>query len=267
MARARQYLHRIIFEHDTAGGRAFDVVLITAILASVVVVMLDSVQQITTAYGAWLYNAEWFFTIAFTIEYLARLYSAPQPAAYARSFFGVVDLLAIMPTYLSIVFPSGRFLLTVRILRVIRIFRVLKLAHYVGEAGIIGRALRASRYKITVFLLAVLTVVVIVGSLMYLIEGAAAGFTSIPRSIYWAVVTLTTVGYGDIAPRTAVGQSLAALLMITGYGVIAVPTGIVTVELGRASGQQGLRRQCAACGAGPHEPDATYCKYCGQRVE
>lgn len=256
----REHLYRIIFESDTPAGRAFDVLLILSILTSVVIVMLDSVEAIAAAYGDWLVVAEWFFTVLFTIEYALRLYASREPGAYARSFFGVVDLLAILPSYLSLVFPPGRFLLTVRILRVVRIFRVLKLATYVGEAGVLMRALKASRYKITVFLLVVLSIVVIVGSLMFLIEGAENGFTSIPRAIYWAVVTLTTVGYGDIAPRTPIGQLLAMALMVTGYGIIAVPTGIVTVELNRAVS---TARECESCHRAAHDRDANYCKFCG----
>ena len=206
---------------------------------------------------------EWFFTILFTIEYVLRLYSAPRPARYASSFYGIVDVLAIVPTYASLLFPPSRFLLTVRVLRVLRIFRVLKLVRYVGEASVLGRAIRASQRKIVIFVTAVLSIVVIVGSVMYLIEGPASGFTSIPQSVYWAIVTLTTVGYGDIAPQTAVGRTLAALLMIVGYGIIAVPTGIITVELGRAVAGDRLPRTCPSCGWAGHDPDALHCKHCG----
>lgn len=263
----RQRLYRVIFEHDTRPGRAFDIALLVAIVLSVAVVMLDSVAAISARFGRELKAIEWFFTILFTIEYLLRLYSVPRPVHYARSFFGIVDLLAILPTYLSLVFPTGRFLLTIRILRVLRVFRVLKLVQFLGEANVLGRALRASRHKIGVFLLTVLSIVVIVGSLMYVIEGPESGFTSIPVSIYWAIVTLTTVGYGDIAPQTALGQTLASLLMITGFGIIAVPTGIVTVELGRAAAEvQAARPPCAVCGRGGHASDAAYCKYCGAEL-
>lgn len=262
----RQRLYSIIFEHDTRAGRAFDIALIIAILLSVTVVMLDSVAGISARYGRVLKAIEWAFTILFTVEYLLRLYSARRPARYARSFFGIVDFLAILPTYLSLFFPPGRFLLTIRILRVLRVFRVLKLVHFLGEASVLGRALRASRHKIGVFLLTVLSVVVIVGSLMYVIEGPPAGFTNIPVSIYWAIVTLTTVGYGDIAPQTPLGQALAALLMVTGYGIIAVPTGIVTVELGRASSAEQTNRICMACGGRGHDADAAHCKHCGERL-
>ncbi len=262
----RQRLYRIIFEHDTPAGRTFDIALIVAILVSVTAVMLDSVASISQRYGPILKAIEWFFTILFTIEYLLRLYTARGAGRYARSFFGIVDLLAIVPTYTSLLFPPGRFLLTIRVLRVLRIFRVLKLVSFLGEASILNRALRASRHKIGVFLLTVLSIVVIVGSLMYVIEGPKSGFTSIPLSIYWAIVTLTTVGYGDIAPQTPLGQSLAALLMITGFGIIAVPTGIVTVALSQAARSARPRRICGVCRRGGHAADAAYCKHCGAEL-
>jgi voltage-gated potassium channel len=261
----RQRLYRVIFEHDTRTGRMFDIALLIAIVLSVGVVILDSVPGISARFGPQLKAIEWGFTILFSIEYLLRLFSFPRPLRYARSFFGIVDLLAIVPTYLSIFFPPGRFLLTIRVLRLLRVFRVLKLVQFLGEASVLGTALRASRHKIGVFVLTVLTIVVIVGSLMYVIEGPASGFTSIPLGIYWAIVTLTTVGYGDIAPQTALGQGLAALLMITGYGIIAVPTGIVTVELGRAA-DASLARRCPGCGRTGHSRDAAFCKYCGAEL-
>lgn len=259
----RQRLYRVIFEHDTRAGRAFDIALLVAILVSVTVVLLDSVAGISARFGQELKLIEWAFTILFTIEYVLRLYSAPNPARYARSFFGMVDILAILPTYLSLIFPPGRFLLTIRILRMLRVFRVLKLVHFLGEANVLGRALRASRHKIGVFLLTVLSIVVIVGSLMYVIEGPESGFTSIPVGIYWAIVTLTTVGYGDIAPQTAPGQLLASLLMITGFGIIAVPTGIVTVALSQAASAGASQVPCPRCRRAGHEADAVYCRYCG----
>lgn len=262
----RQRLYRIIFEHDTRAGRAFDIGLLIAILLSVLAVMLDSVASIAARFGPELKAIEWFFTVLFTVEYILRLYSAERPARYVRSFFGIVDFLAIAPTYASLFFPTGRFLLTIRILRVLRVFRVLKLVHFLGEASVLGRALRASRHKIGVFLLTVLAIVVIVGSLMYVIEGPKSGFTSIPLSIYWAIVTMTTVGYGDIAPQTPLGQTLAALLMITGFGIIAVPTGIVTVALGQAARSARPRRTCAVCRRGGHAADAAYCKHCGAEL-
>lgn len=267
MRHLRQRLHDVIMQHDSPAERAFDVAVIGAILLSVLVVMLDSVASISARYGGALYAAEWFFTILFTLEYLLRLWTARDRGAYARSFYGVVDLLAVLPTYLSVLFPPGRFLVALRILRVLRIFRILKLAEYVEQGAVLTAALRSSRYKITVFVCAVLTIVVVVGSLMYLIEGPSAGFTDIPQSIYWAIVTITTVGYGDVAPQTALGKSLAATLMITGYGIIAVPTGIVTLELDRASrAARGERRVCSGCGSDEHDPDAGYCKYCGTQL-
>ena len=259
----RERVHDIVFQHDSPAERAFDVVVIVCIIASVLVVMLDSVGSVAARYGRWLHLAEWTFTILFTIEYVLRLWTSRNRRAYAFSFYGIIDLLAILPTYLMVVFPAGRFLIVLRVLRVLRVFRVLKLAHYVQEASVLSAALRASRHKITVFVSTVVTVVVVVGSLMYLIEGPASGFTSIPQGIYWAIVTLTTVGYGDIAPESTLGKVLASALMILGYGVIAVPTGIVTLELDRAARERRDERVCAGCGVTRHDPDARYCRYCG----
>lgn len=263
-ATARGRTHEIIFGHETPTGKMFDVVLIWLILISVLVVMLESVASYRIAYGTWLRIAEWAFTIVFTVEYALRLWCAPSARGYARSFFGIVDLLAIIPTYMTLVIPGGQALLTVRALRLLRVFRVLKLANYVSEASVLTRALRASRHKITVFIAAVLTLVVTFGSMMYLVEGSAGGFTSIPRSVYWAIVTLTTVGYGDIAPQTPIGQALAAVIMIMGYAIIAVPTGIVTVEIGAAARRAAGERRCGACGLVGHDGDARHCKACGQ---
>ncbi len=256
----------VIFGHDTFAGKAFDVALILAILASVLVVMLETVASLADAWSVTLRRAEWFFTALFTVEYAIRLWCAPQRLRYARSFFGIVDLLSILPTYLSLVVGGAQALLTVRALRLIRIFRILKLGQYTAEASQLGRALSRSRQKITVFLAVVLTMVLVLGSLMYLVEGPSNGFTSIPRSVYWAIVTLTTVGYGDITPHTVVGQVLASLVMILGYGIIAVPTGIVTVELGRSSGVPAPGRACARCGEARHDDDARHCKRCGDRL-
>ncbi len=259
-------LHTVIFEADTGIGKVFDVGLIVTILLSVLAVMLDSVQSISMVYGEWLYAAEWFFTIAFTIEYILRLSCVGRPIKYAVSFFGVIDLLAILPTYVSVIVPGSQFLLVIRILRVLRIFRVFKLVKYISEAKLLRQALRASQRKITVFLFTVLTSVVIMGSLMYMIEGAENGFTSIPRSIYWSIVTLTTVGYGDISPQTPIGQVLASLIMIMGYGIIAVPTGIVTVEMTRAQQKIVSTQACPQCAAEGHDHDAAHCKYCGAKL-
>jgi voltage-gated potassium channel len=262
----RRRLHEVIFEADTPAGKLFDVILIGSIVLSVLAVMLDSVAAIGNRYGSLLYGVEWFFTVLFTIEYVLRMLAIGRPLSYVTSFFGVVDLLAILPTYVSIFVPGTRYLLVIRILRVLRIFRVFKLVQYVGESHLLLQALRASRKKITVFLFTVFTLVVIFGSLIYLIEGVENGFTSIPRSIYWAIVTLTTVGYGDISPQTGLGQSLAAIIMILGYGIIAVPTGIVSVEMSQAFKRQVSTQACPECGAEGHDPDARFCKYCGSSL-
>ena len=262
----RRSLHEIIFEADTPAGKLFDVLLILSIMVSVVLVMLDSVSSIQQSYGHLLYFGEWLFTILFTIEYILRLYSVGRPLSYATSFFGVVDLMAILPSYFSIFFPGTQYLLVIRILRVLRVFRILKLVQYVSEARVLMQAMRASRRKITVFLFVVLTLVVIFGSLMYIIEDPQSGFTSIPQSIYWAIVTLTTVGYGDISPQTGLGQTLAALIMIIGYGIIAVPTGIVTAELTHSHKKSISTQACPQCSADGHDPDAEFCKYCGSRL-
>lgn len=243
----RELIYIVIFEADTRAGKAFDLGLIFFILLSVVLVMLDSIPGIHDQWGVWLLGGEWLITGLFTLEYLLRLVVARRPARYVRSFYGVVDLLSILPTYLGIFFPGMHFLTTVRILRILRIFRILKLVQFLGEGSNLWQALKRSRHKITVFLTTVLTVVIVVGSLMYLIEGAASGFTSIPKSIYWAIVTMTTVGYGDIAPATPLGQIVASLLMIVGYGIIAVPTGIVTSEMMRPSAQP-VAGVCPCCG-------------------
>jgi len=262
----RQQLEQIIFGVDTRAGRAFDLVLLILIVLSTVVVVLESVPAIRQQHGAILRAAEWMFTILFTVEYVLRIISFRKPLLYATSFLGMVDLVAVLPTYASVLLPGTQTLGVIRSIRLLRVFRVLKLGRYLGEAQTLGIALRRSRVKITVFLFAVLTVVIVVGAAMYLIEGEASGFTSIPTSMYWAIVTMTTVGYGDIAPQTVPGRLLASLLMILGYGVIAVPTGIVSVELADASHQlqQKLARvRCDKCHAGSHDADATHCKYCG----
>lgn len=262
----RSKLHEVIFEADTLAGRAFDLVLILSISLSVLAVVLDSVASVHDRWGQILFFAEWAFTILFTIEYILRIVSVKQPKRYIFSFFGLVDLLAIIPTYLSVIIPGSQYLLVIRILRVLRIFRVLKLATYIGEAKLLTTALRHSRRKITVFLFTVITMVIILGSLMYLIEGEQSGFTSIPQAVYWAIVTLTTVGYGDISPGTPFGKILAAIIMIMGYGIIAVPTGIVTVELSRASAKGVTAIACESCSGEGHDPDAVHCKHCGAKL-
>ncbi len=259
----RSKVHEVIFEADTPAGKLFDLLLIVCIMVSVILVMLDSVNSIRDKWGDVLYLCEWFFTLLFTIEYILRLISVRRSISYATSFFGIVDLMAILPTYFSVFLPGSQYLLVIRVLRVLRIFRVFKLVQYLSEARLLIQALKASRRKITVFIFTVFTLVIIFGSLMYLIEDAADGFTSIPRSIYWAIVTLTTVGYGDISPKTGIGQALSAIIMIIGYAIIAVPTGIVTVELSHAFKKRLSTQACPNCSAEGHDSDAKYCKYCG----
>jgi voltage-gated potassium channel len=264
----RHRLFEIIFHTEDRVARTFDVVLMVAILASVGVVMLDSVDSIRAEHAASFFVVEWFFTILFTIEYVVRLLIVRRPLRYAFSFFGVVDLLSILPTYISLLFPGAQVLLSVRILRTIRVFRVLKLGNYLSEAEQLSTALASSRRKILVFIFVVLTLVTVMGSAMYLVEGGENGFDSIPRSVYWAVVTVTTVGYGDISPATPAGQALALVLMIMGYGIIAVPTGIVTVELNRErlAADAARRNSCPTCGLTRHDPDAVFCKRCGESL-
>ena len=258
----RQRLHTVIFESDTRAGRAFDVVLIVCIVASVGVVVLESIASVQVRWGRELFVAETFFTGLFTVEYVLRLLAVRRPLEYARSPLGIIDLLAVAPTWLVLVTPGARFFLTVRVLRLLRIFRILKLTEYLAEAGVITGALRASRRKIFVFLFAVLMLVVLIGALMYIVEGPTNGFDDIPTSMYWAIVTLTTVGYGDLSPKTGLGKFLASAVMILGYAIIAVPTGIVTSELTAA--RRGTSRQaCPSCGREGHDEDAKHCKYCG----
>ncbi len=262
----RARLHEIIFEADTPAGKLFDLALLVAIVASVVAVLLESVPSIRAEYGSTLRVIEWGFSILFTVEYVLRLVSVGRPLKYALSFFGIIDLLAIVPTYLSLVFTGTQSLLVIRALRLLRVFRVLKLGHFVGEARMLELALRASARKIVIFLGTVVTMVLIVGALMYLIEGEEHGYTSIPQSIYWAIVTMTTVGYGDLTPQTVPGKFLASVVMILGYGIIAVPTGIVTVELAAAGRGQVSTQACPQCSAEGHDVDATFCKRCGAKL-
>ena len=265
-SRWRTVLHEVIFEAETPAGRAFDIVLMWSIILSVLTVMLDSVKGIRATYGGILSAVEWFFTILFTGEYILRMISVRRPARYASSFFGIVDLLAILPSYLSLVIPGSQHLLTIRVLRLLRVFRVFKLASYVNDANILVTALRASRRKISVFIVAVMTLVIILGSSMYIIEGEENGFTDIPTSIYWAIVTLTTVGYGDLSPHTPVGKAFASLVMLLGYGIIAVPTGIVTMEISNSAKKIVSTNSCPECSAEGHDSDATHCKYCGAKL-
>lgn len=259
----REWLYVTIFEADTPYGKAFDVALLWAIVLSVTAVALESVASIRQHYGPILKIVEWGFTILFTLEYFLRIYCARRPLLYMRSFFGVVDLLSVIPTYVSIFFIGGHYLLSVRALRLLRIFRVLKLASFLSEASILITALKASRTKIVVFLYTVLTLVLIIGTVMYLIEGEEHGFTSIPKSVYWAIVTLTTVGYGDLAPSTVMGQIFACVVMVLGYAIIAVPTGIVTAELASTDKERLVTKDCPGCDLKRHSLDALYCRSCG----
>lgn len=263
-SKLRQKIHTVIFESETPAGKAFDVLLIFMILASVLVVVLESVDSIRIRFGALIHILEWFFTVCFTVEYLLRLYSVRRPLAYATSFFGIVDLFSCLPMYLSLMIPGAHSLLVLRSLRLLRIFRIFKLNHYFDEGSLILQALRFSKYKILVFLFSILIIVLISGTLMYFVEGPASGFDNIPTSLYWSVVTMTTVGYGDIAPQRPLGQFLASILMIMGYAIIAVPTGIVTAEFSRMG--KITQNACPICSAEGHDPDALHCKFCGGKL-
>jgi voltage-gated potassium channel len=264
----RNKIYNIIFGTDTRAGKTFDVILLWMIILSVTVVILESVSTIRESHHQVFISTEWFFTIIFTLEYLLRIYSSPRPWKYMTSFFGIVDLLAILPTFLGLIFDQATFLLTIRALRLFRMFRIFKLGRYVKEAALLVKALQQSIRKIIVFFGAVLTLVLILGSLLYLIEGEENGFTSIPQSIYWAIVTITTVGYGDIAPATVLGKILASVAMLTGFSIIAVPTGIITIELGKAAKEKQKTGQhsCTLCGHKQHDNDARFCKICGSRL-
>jgi voltage-gated potassium channel len=261
----RNKLYEIIFEADTPAGKWFDIVLLWAILVSVLVVFLESISELRTSYGDIFYYLEWFFTILFSIEYILRIISTKKPLGYIFSFYGVIDVLAILPTYLSLVIAGSQYFLVIRILRLLRVFRILKLTHMIRQATILRKALIASRGKIAVFLFAVLTLIVIIGAVMYVIEGPENGFSSIPFSMYWAIVTMTTVGYGDISPQTTIGQIFASFVMIMGYAIIAVPTGIVSVEIADVT-KKSSAQVCPGCFKEGHDLDAKYCKYCGSSI-
>ncbi len=269
MSRFKNEWRRIIFKSSRWDEKLFDLLLIVAICVSVAAVVLESIPSLDPKIHRALYILEWGITILFTLEYALRIYVSLRPLRYVRSFFGLVDLLSILPTYLDLFFPGAHYLALLRVLRVLRIFRVLKLVKYIGEANFLLHALRAGARKIAVFIFGVLMLVLVLGSLMYLIEGPEHGFTSIPKGVYWAIVTLTTVGYGDISPQTPLGQFVASIIMITGYGIIAVPTAIVTAEMTHpkkeASGEP-ADQLCASCGWLDHEHDAAYCKVCGERL-
>ena len=262
----RNRIHIIIEGTDTRMGKLFDVVLLIAILASVGVVMLDSVLYMRLQYGTLFFYAEWFFTILFTIEYILRWFSAPNRFRYAFSFFGVVDLLSVLPSYLSLMFVGVQYLLVIRILRILRIFRVLKLKAYMQQAGFLASALKTSQQKIVVFFLSLVLLVTIFGAIIYVVEGPENGFTSIPLSIYWAVVTVTTTGYGDMSPKTPIGQAIATMVMIAGYSIIAVPTGIFTAELARNMRPQLNPVTCPNCGKFGHAVGAEFCDRCGHAL-
>ncbi len=260
----REKIHEVIFEAETPLGRGFDVLLLVAIILSLAVVMLDSVESIHNTHGTFLVVVEWVFTVLFSVEYLLRIISVRRPLGYVFSLFGFVDLLSILPTYLTLIGTGSASFSVVRVLRLLRVFRVLKLAHFLGEARVLQLALRDSRNKITVFLGFVFCIVVIMGALMYLIEGREHGFSSIPQGMYWAIVTLTTVGYGDISPETPLGKLLASCLMILGYAVLAVPTGIFSAELIRHRGVS--TEACPECCHEGHDIDAKNCKFCGAQL-
>ncbi|MBF7730835.1 ion transporter [Pseudomonas sp. N040] len=261
----RERLYTIIFQADTPAGRRFDAWLLVVILASLLVVMLDSMQDTQTQYKTWLLWLEWLFTAIFAVEYLLRLYCSPKPLRYAFSFYGLIDLLAVLPAFLALLFASAQYLMVVRIIRVLRVFRILKLTPYLRQANYLMTALRGSQQKITVFFLCILILVTVFGALMYVVEGPANGFSSIPKSIYWAIVTLTTVGFGDITPKTPLGQAIASVVMVAGYSIIAVPTGIFTAEMAAAM-RQGTRHACPNCAKDSHESEAAFCSRCGEKL-
>ena len=267
-ASLREKTFKVVFGTDTEQGRLFDIVLIFMILFSVTVVMLESVATLSEEYGPQLRAFEWFFTIMFTIEYVLRLWCVKKPRGYAFSFFGIVDLLSVLPTWFSLIIPGAQVTAVIRVLRVIRVFRILKLVQYLGGTDVLVQAIARSRYRITVFLVAVSVMVTILGSFMYLIEGQENGFTSIPSGVYWAIVTLTTVGYGDIAPSTPFGQILASFLMLMGYALIAVPMGLIISETSKTGGASVLgSRPCVRCIDGSSDPEKHFCSYCGKNLD
>jgi voltage-gated potassium channel len=263
----RLRMYETIFESDTLAGRVFDITLLLLIVSSVTIIVMESVSEFRLKFDQYLGPLEWFFTSVFTIEYLSRVWTVPNKRKYMFSFFGVIDLLSILPSYLALILPGAHSLMVIRIIRLLRIFRILKLTRFVGEGQYLVTALKASKHKIIVFLFTVVTTVIIMGTFMYLIEGPQHGFTSIPRGIYWSIVTMTTVGYGDIAPRTDLGQLFASVLMILGYGVIAVPTGIVSAEMVSMKGKEKISNQtCPHCMKEGHDTDAVHCKFCGGKL-
>lgn len=264
----KRKLYKIIFEANTPGGKVFDVALLIAILASVFVVIMETVEDYADRYHVFFVYTEWTFTLIFTIEYFLRILITPRRKKYVFSFYGIIDLLSILPAYLSLIFTGLHSLTILRSFRLIRVFRIFKLARFIGEASHLAQAMKASRHKITVFVVTVGIIVIIMGTVMYMVEGDKNGFTSIPKSIYWAIVTLTTVGYGDVAPGTVLGQTLASIIMIMGYGIIAVPTGIFTAEWVNIQ-QKGKSKSepCPGCGANITDGDASFCKFCGTELD
>lgn len=265
-ASLRERLYILVFQSDTTAGRRFDKTLLLIILASLVVVILDSIDEVHQNYSGLLAAIEWGFTAIFLAEYLTRLYCSPKPLRYAFSFYGLVDLLAIVPGIIALYYSDAQYLLIIRVIRMLRIFRVLKLGPYLKQANYLMSALRGSKQKIIVFLVSVSTLVTVFGTLMYVVEGPEHGFTSIPKGIYWAIVTLTTVGFGDIVPKTPLGQVLSSLVMITGYSIIAVPTGIFTAELANAMRGEQLQHDCPTCRKNSHEHGAAFCSRCGNAL-
>ncbi|NCA86745.1 MAG: ion transporter [Clostridia bacterium] len=263
----RDKWYKIVFLADTKSGRLFDIILLVSIVLSVFVVMLDSVASLRLNYRHLFMWAEWIFTLLFTAEYLFRIFISRRPLEYVRSFYGIIDLLSVLPTYVSLLLVGSHYLLVIRILRMLRIFRILKLSRYLKASEVLQISLRQSKYKIIVFMEVILTTVVIMGSLMYLIEGPESGFSSIPRGIYWAIVTLTTVGFGDITPHTVLGQFFASIIMILGYAIIAVPTGILSTEMMKADYRMSSSaKPCSQCGHTHHQADAKYCLMCGSKL-
>jgi voltage-gated potassium channel len=265
--RIKHKIYNVIFKADTPAGKSFDIILLVSIVLSVILVFVDSVTEYHLEYGKLLYIGEWVFTLLFSIEYVLRIYAIDKKWKYIFSFYGIIDLLAILPTYISLLLAGTQFLLVIRILRLLRVFRILKLDRFVGASGFLLSSIKASRHKILVFFGTVMSVVVIVGAMMYLIEGPVHGFSNIPKSIYWAIVTLTTVGYGDIAPQTFWGQALASVIMILGYSIIAVPTGIITVEMSKQKDKAEGNKKCKRCDKSGHKQDARYCDRCGEKLE
>jgi len=259
-------LYKIIFEAETPAGKAFDIALIICIILSIGVIMLESVDSVKDQIGGILLTFEWIFTIVFTIEYILRVWVITNKRRYVYSFYGIIDLVSILPTYLSLILTGASVILIIRSVRLLRVFRVLKLGRFVGESQALVTALKASRHKITVFLVTVVTSVILAGTLMYLIEGKENGFNNIPTRIYWAIVTLTTVGYGDISPSTPLGQAVASVIMILGYGIIAIPTGIVTAEIALQKSKGVTSKTCPSCIREGHDADATHCKFCGSNL-